>query len=88
MPPIYNRIVETGKDKESLINFIEKCDYKYTSQRITTAGDLEFSIKNLIKEGVNCLIYNLKHWERNALMVQLARRMDLTLALYCHTRTV
>ncbi len=86
MPPIYNRVVESGSEVDSLSGIIKQSEYEYVDQRITTAGDLELSIKNLVRENVDCLIYNLKHWGRNALMAQLARRMDLPLALYCHTQ--
>jgi L-fucose isomerase len=86
MPPVYNRVVKTGEDRDSLIRLIEEAGYDYYLQKITTAGDLDLAVQTLRKESVHCLIFNMKHWGRNALMVQLARRMNLPLAFFCHTR--
>jgi L-fucose/D-arabinose isomerase len=86
MPPIYNRRVETGEDKGTLIRFMEERGFDFIQNSITTAGDLDLVVKKLWENNVKCLIFNLKHWGRNALMVQLARRMDLPLALFCHTQ--
>lgn len=86
MPPIYNRKIETGDDRDTLIRFMEEKSLNFTCNRITSAGDLDLVVKSLRENDVKCLIYNLKHWGRNALMVQLARRMDLPLALFCHTQ--
>lgn len=85
MPPIYNRVVDPGEEKDILVRFIEDIKYNYCQQKITTAGDLDRAVKKLKQENVKCLIYNMKHWGRNALMVQLARRMDLPLAFFSHT---
>ena len=86
MPPVYNRKINIPVDSDSLINLLDGIGYAYTKYHVTIPADLEEAISHFKSELVDCLIFNMRHWGRNALMVQLARRMDLPLAFYCHTQ--
>ncbi len=86
MPPVYNRKVEIREGADILINFLADTGFGFCEQHITTSADLDTAINFFKSEDVDCLIFNMRHWGRNALMVQLARRMDVPLAFFCHTQ--
>jgi len=86
MPPVYNRKIEIREGADSLIEVLIRSAYEYCEQHITTPADLDNAIEFFKCGNVDCLILNMRHWGRNSLIVQLARRMDIPLAFYCHTQ--
>jgi len=86
MPPVYNRKVEIRKGVDSLIAILADTGFGFCEQHIVNPVDLDIAISFFKSENIDCLIFNMRHWGRNSLMVQLARRMDVPLVFYCHTQ--